>query len=244
MSVGGRIREVRGYIPQKVFAEEIEVSIRSLIYYEKDERTPGADVLGRIAKAYNVSLPWLLTGDGEKELPTPRPEEDKSDYWKEHEAALAAREAEKKAKSNTTGGSGCDVDLVCVPRYEARLSAGNGSFITSGEKIDNYAFRADWIKKKGSPKSMAILGVDGASMAPEIQDNDIVMIDLSQTEIRPGRIYAVGVDEAILIKYIDIEPGFLILRSENPTYQPIRIEMQDKEKISILGRVVWSAREY
>ncbi len=137
-----------------------------------------------------------------------------------------------------------DVDLIQIPRVKAQLSAGNGSLLTSEQIERTYAFRADWIHSKGQPSAMVIFGITGSSMQPELQDKDVVMIDQSQTNILPGHIYGVGVDESILVKYVDIEPGKMILRSENSRYSPIEIDITNPGNVRILGKVVWSARDY
>lgn len=56
--------------------------------------------------------------------------------------------------------------LVMVPMVEARLSAGTGSFETSGDVVRHYAFREDFLRRKGSPSHMALLRVSGDSMEP------------------------------------------------------------------------------
>lgn len=40
------------------------LNFNNLSRYENNERTPGIDVIIRIAKFFNVSIDWLLTGKG------------------------------------------------------------------------------------------------------------------------------------------------------------------------------------
>lgn len=57
--------------------------------------------------------------------------------------------------------------LVMVPMVEARLSAGTGSFETSGEVLRHYAFRWDFLHRKGQPGPHgASAGVRGQYAAP------------------------------------------------------------------------------
>ena len=86
--------------------------------------------------------------------------------------------------------------LVMVPMVEARLPAGTGSFETSGDVVRHYAFREDFLRRKGSPSHMALLRVSGDSMEPRICHNDVVLVDQSQKDPVPGRIYAVSVEDS------------------------------------------------
>lgn len=179
----------------------------------------------KIAQDYNQSTDWLLTGE----------QEDTS------KGNISSQSSEVKSEATTCA---CDVDLVFVPRVKAKLSAGNGSLLTEDNIVAQYAFRSDWLHAKGQPTKMVILFVTGTSMQPEIYDNDMAMIDQSQVDVIPGKIYAIAVDDTIIVKYVDIEPGKIILRSENEKYPPIYIERKDTNQIRILGKVVWTAREY
>lgn len=61
------LREERG-LEQKEAAELIGVSPATLNRYEKEKREPDLEMLGKLAKFYNVSLDWLIMGN---EMPIP-----------------------------------------------------------------------------------------------------------------------------------------------------------------------------
>ena len=138
------------------------------------------------------------------------------------------------------------VDMITVPLVEARLSAGTGSMEVSNDRGGGYAFRSDFLHRKGNPKRMVLMRVSGDSMEPEIFDNDLVLLDQGQKEITPGRLYAVGFEDAIYIKRIDKLPGQVILRSVNPAYPPVTLDLRGDcaEQFRVIGRVLWSGREY
>ena len=119
-----------------------------------------------------------------------------------------------------------DVDMITVPLVVARLSAGSG--------------------RKGNPRRMVLMRVSGDSMVPEIQDNDLVLLDQGQTEIVSGRLYAIGFEDAIYIKRIDLLPGQIVLHSTNPAYPPVTLDLSGDcaEQFRVIGRVLWSGREY
>ncbi len=84
-----------------------------------------------------------------------------------------------------------------APLVEARLSAGTGSLETSGAAPRHYAFRYDFLRRKGNCSSMALLRVSGDSMQPRVLHNDVALIDQSQCDLVPGRIFAVSVEDMI-----------------------------------------------
>lgn len=135
--------------------------------------------------------------------------------------------------------------LLMVPMVEARLSAGSGSFETGAEVVRHYAFREDFLRRKGSPSHMALMRVSGDSMEPRICHNDVVLVDQSQRDPVPGRIYAVSVEDLVYLKIVNAMPGRLILSSCNPSYPPIEACTTDQlaDLVRIVGRAVWVGRE-
>lgn len=136
--------------------------------------------------------------------------------------------------------------MINVPLVKARLSAGQGSFEVEGEVEGYCAFSSAFLRRKGNPASMVVMKVQGDSMQPEIMDGDAVLIDQSKKEVRLGRIYAVGFEDAIYLKRIDKEPGKIILKSVNPEYRPIVIELGEQifDSFRVIGQILWVGREY
>lgn len=137
-----------------------------------------------------------------------------------------------------------DIEFKTIPKVKARLSAGTGSFETLSDVTDYLSFQSRWLARKGSANAMVAMEVFGNSMEPELRAGDTVLIDQSQTEILAGAIYALGVEETILVKRIEKHPNKLVLTSENRDYQPIFLSLDEVEKVRIIGKVVWSCREY
>ena len=136
-----------------------------------------------------------------------------------------------------------------VPEYKsvtyvkARLCAGNGSFEVEENISDYWMFRADWLSRKGSASHMVLVDIYGNSMEPELKHKDTVMVDLSQNDILAGSIYAVGIDDTIMVKRIEKHPGKLVLRSDNKVYEPIYLSPNEMDSFRIIGKVVWVSRD-
>lgn len=233
-TLGKRIKALRGKDSQDTFADLLGISRGALSFYERDESQPGAGVLAKICALRHVSPNWLLFGAGHKYRDAPDP--DNSLEWSEH---LAEPEGEGYAKNRD------ESSLVLVPLVEARLAAGHGSFEVGAEIERHYAFRRDFLTRKGQPSQMVLMRVAGDSMAPEIKDADVVLIDQSQCTPRPGKVYAVGVEDMVYLKSLNAEPGKLILTSFNPAYRPIEVCTSEDcaEQVRIIGRAVWVGRE-
>jgi phage repressor protein C with HTH and peptisase S24 domain len=91
---------------------------------------------------------------------------------------------------------------------------------------------------------MRLMRVTGESMSPTLEDEDIVLVDLSQNDIRVGKIYAVRMDDEIVVKRLERKPGKLVLVSDNRRfYEPQEIPLGDQSNVEVLGRVVWMSRE-
>ncbi|MFO7970193.1 MAG: helix-turn-helix transcriptional regulator [Desulfobacterales bacterium] len=130
-----------------------------------------------------------------------------------------------------------------IPKVRARLSAGGGSFEVGSEIEGYYAFRRDWLTTKGNRNKMVLMDIFGNSMEPEMKDGDTILIDESQKDILAGAIYAVGIDDTIMVKRVEKHPNKLVLISDNKDYSPIYLQGSEINSVRIIGKVVWISRE-
>ncbi len=135
-------------------------------------------------------------------------------------------------------------DFAAVPKVRARLCAGGGSFETGGEIEDYYAFRREWLARKGNAAQMVLMDIFGNSMEPEIKEGDTALIDQSQKGVMAGGIYAVGLEDTVMVKRVEKRPGALVLVSDNTDYAPIVLQGEEIAQARIIGKVVWIGREY
>ena len=130
-----------------------------------------------------------------------------------------------------------------IPKVKARLSAGGGSFEIGSEIEGYYSFRKDWLITKGNQNRMVLMDIFGNSMEPEMKDGDSVLIDESQKDVIAGAIYAVGVDDTIMVKRLEKHPSKLVLLSDNKDYAPIYLQDNEISSVRIIGKVIWICRE-
>jgi phage repressor protein C with HTH and peptisase S24 domain len=133
--------------------------------------------------------------------------------------------------------------VTAVPLVRARLHAGGGSFETSPEVESCFAFRRAWLRRKGDPGKMVLMDVIGDSMSPVIEEGDTVLVDQSRTDIYAGGIYAVGIDDTVMVKRLEKHPGRLVLISANSRYAPVYLQDEEINRVRVIGRVIWICRE-
>lgn len=221
-----RLRSIRGSIPQAEFAKQLGVHKNTLGRYERGESEPDVSTVRAICTNFGVRPEWFIFGEGAMyQDETIRPSSD--------------------SKPPCTGQPAGDTEIIFIPRLKARLSAGGGSFEVETECNGKFAFRKDWIRTKGNANDMVLMEVSGDSMEPDICDGDMVLIDQSKNQVIAGGIFAVGVEETIMVKQLDMEPGTLVIRSKNKRYQDIKIPRGSDlaENVRVIGRVIWWCRE-
>ena len=140
-------------------------------------------------------------------------------------------------------GGDAEDDFTYIPKVQARLCAGGGSFEVNSGVSGYYSFRREWLAGKGSADSMVLVDVFGNSMEPELKDGDTVLIDQSRTDIIAGAVYAVGIDDTIMVKRIEKHPNRLVLLSDNTRYAPISLERGEMVNVRVIGKVIWACRE-
>lgn len=215
-----RLLASTGSPTEAVLADRLGISSQSIYNAKKKGKIPPAWVVD-VSKKYDVSTDWLFFGLGAMR---------RSDSGPSEERDRAPQEGAR--------------DLLMVPRVKARLSAGSGSLETSDDIEERYAFKSKWLRSKGQASKMVLMYVTGDSMEPDIKDRDMVLIDQSQVDIVAGGAYAIGMDDEVLVKYVDKEPGTYVLRSANPLYASIKVDLRDESlNVRVIGRVLWVGRE-
>ena len=129
-----------------------------------------------------------------------------------------------------------------VPMAEAKLNAGGGHVVMSEQYGELYAFRKDWLSKVAtSARNIVLMRVEGESMTPTISDGDMVMLDMGRTRIKSGSIFAIGIEDTIIIKRLEylVNGKIRIISDNRQEYAPYEA---DSREIRIIGEVIWCAK--
>ena len=210
------------------------ISHQALSRARGNDKVPSAWI-PLVAEKTGVSTDWLFFGRGSM-----YPEQQSSTR-----ANLTPSSSILPFNMRTTHDAE-NVDLILLPLVTARLAAGSGSLEHGGELVGHFAFRSDWVYRRGNPEKMVLMRVTGDSMEPEIRHGDMVLIDRGKTQIYGHALYAVGVNDEIYIKEVETLPGQrLVLRSLNSRYTPIEVDLRGDlaDSVRIIGRVLWWCRE-
>lgn len=199
-TIGDRIREARESkeLDQSTLAAKIGVVARTLQRWEKGEQVPDGVSITKIAKATHVHANWLLTGEGEKYAVASRPGN-----------IYPLPEAGRKR-----------MQLVDLPLISA-VPAGKVATMFHPDYVDDYV-TVDGVK---DPQAFA-LKVKGNSMAPRIEDGDVVVVS-PQQEVRNGDICVVRVDGEDTLKRVKFEGNYIHLIPLNPEFEPVTVKKKD-----------------
>lgn len=191
-------------------------------------RNKGTASLVKIAQALKVNAHWLATGEGEM-------------------TALPAQI--QTILDNTTGPISNNAinpeQKIWLPLMNISFSCGNGVDVQCHfeETKKQLAFEPDFLPSRGVKEAnVRLLYATGDSMEEFIFDGDIFAIDISDTTIRDGQIYAIYFEGEAMLKQIFKEAGGrLILHSKNPKYKDKIVTEDNGADFKVLGRQFWRA---
>lgn len=210
-----RLKIAMGSDSTNKFAKKCGFS-ESLVRKYLSGSLPGIDKALVMAKVAGVSLDWLIAGEGEA----------------------------RRGEGSTTEGT-LEEEFALVPGYSIQVAAGDGSLPGPEEATRKLAFRHKWLRFRGlNVKNLALVFAKGDSMEPTIDDNNTVMIDTSQRDMRDGSIYVIRTNDHLIVKRIQTRLGKqVLLISDNKAYPPIEVNMDDPGDLEVIGRVVWIGKD-
>jgi SOS-response transcriptional repressor LexA len=132
-----------------------------------------------------------------------------------------------------------------IPHYSIALSAGAGAFPPAAQQIEDYSpYRAEELKRLASRLDTVVeLEVAGDSMTPTLLPGERVLVDMNKAlEVKDG-VWAVRIDNALLVKRLQRRPGNVIrVLSDNAAYEPYEVQLGADERFAVIGRVLMVAK--
>lgn len=171
------------------------------------------EAVARLCDAKGVSLEWIWTGQGPMRGGIAQP--------------------------------GLPLDgFVYIPRYgDVRASAGSGQLV-AGEGISDFlAFREDWVRfrLRRNPVNLVVIEAIGDSMAPTIENGDIMLMDKAETRIRDSAIYVLASGDEAIVKRVERKfDGSIKIISDNPVYETVTLTAEQVPDLRVVGRIVWA----
>lgn len=204
-------------VAKKLAENGIKISARTIYSYELNERQPSVMYLQAIVDYLEVNPEWLLSGKGEV-----FPSETSSADMPAH------------------------VDLsqmIFLPLINMAASAGYGALIEEREIAKDFiAFAKKWLTDitVASPNHLLAFTVKGNSMAGEINDGDLIIVNDTMNDLSNDGTYVVSIDDKLYVKLLQRIPGNKVqVVSKNQEYSPFTVDLET-EHFKIIGKVIWS----
>ena len=123
--------------------------------------------------------------------------------------------------------------------YEVDTAAGGGSLIEDAPLKGHVYFRRDWLDRRGiDPTQCSVIGVVGESMEPTLPDGCSILIDRSRRQPRDKRIYAIRMNDGLVVKRAGKAAGRRLMISDHPAWKPAPWPAGAET----VGEVRWMAR--
>jgi len=180
-----------------------------------------------LANYLKVDPLWLETGEGTASGMTRSSGDDASPFIEANRDPEGSRPVR--------AGEG---DTVAVPRVKLRLRAGVAQFDTEPDMNGDgqELVPREIVTALGlDPKNLLAVRVRGVSMEPMLFEDDVVIIDKSDTKPISREIYAVNFDGESCIKQLIYRGGQWLLHSLHSDHGPVNVK---SGQCSIVGRVV------
>jgi transcriptional regulator with XRE-family HTH domain len=134
---------------------------------------------------------------------------------------------------------------ITIPVFDHQPSAGRGSIMQDSDTvIGGLTLNKEWLHKNvnySRPNNLAVLTAYGDSMSPTFNDGDILLVDRGVEDIRIDAVYVIALNDELFVKRVQRGlDGSVLVKSDNPLYDPYRITEDRKETLQVLGRVLWS----
>jgi phage repressor protein C with HTH and peptisase S24 domain len=214
-------------IPAEV-ARAANVSATTLNYWLNDVNGISAARARLVGSFLGVNPYWLETGQGQMYEPLHEVPKDESPFV-EHETEVEGLRPVR---------AGEDPDVVSIPRVKLKLRAGVAQFDTEPDMNgDGHELvpRALVAALGLNPANLIAMRVRGESMEPMMFEDDVVIVDKSDTKPISREVYAVNFDGEACIKQLLFRGGQWYLNSLHPDHGPVNVK---SKPCSIVGRVV------
>ena len=123
----------------------------------------------------------------------------------------------------------------------ARLIGNGGKPIDRAEKQPAPLVLTRKFAEQIGIQNGAFISVDGIAMKPTLEGECLILVDLSDTILKDGKIYCLEIGAHRWVRRVQVLLDKIILMADNPDYADIEISGEDLNRLNVLGRVrgVW-----
>lgn len=230
-TIGDKIAQARksAGLNQPELAQKMGWGQSRLSNYERGQRQPKLEDLKAISCALGIDILSLIPNETSKNNEL---------FLSENKTKYVVGEFDTWDSETPLGP-----DEVEIPFYkEVELSAGNGSIVERAVSGFKLRFAKSTLKRYNiQPENAACVVVSGNSMEPVLPDKATVGIDIANSKIKDGDMYAIDHDGMLRVKIVYRLPGGGVrLRSFNRDEYPDEDYFSEQASlIKVLGRVFW-----
>lgn len=215
-AMGGRIRQIiaDSGLTRQQFCAAVGVAKSTLANYLSGSRAPDCQFLQRVVQRFGISPDWLLTGD-----------------------APVYRSGFARQMSYPGG------EVVHIPAIDPVLEApfaGLDGLLR--EATESFAFSFNWLARLGAVDRMFMTAVAGDCMEPLLKGGDLLLVDSSRRDLRPGAIHVLAMAGGLVARRVDVAVDGLSLQCENPSYPRLTVPSENVPGLHVLGRVIWAGK--
>lgn len=136
-----------------------------------------------------------------------------------------------------------DVAQIRIPLLENSGSMGSGADeLHSDVVVSDLVVSRQWLQQRvhaSTLSALRLIHAYGDSMAPTMQDGDILLVDTGQRDPGDFGVYVLRANHCLYIKRVRRRmSGELEVSSDNPAIKTIDV-LNGKTRIDVIGRVVW-----
>ena len=259
MNLSERIKKARKHagFTQSELAELVGIAQTAISQLESG-KTLRSTYLVQIAKACSVNSLWLASGEGEMLQPEDSltltrsvideifhgeslEDGQRNQEFRDRLEALqtASQISPSDSYANTQIPYMIEMDDPARPGKTTIEVSVTASLTVSDEVLRKQAVGAE---------SVVAVAVRGNSMSPVLQDGSSVLVNMRDTAINDGKMYAIDHDGQIRVKTLYRLPGgglrvrsFNVAEHPDESYTPIELQ---EGRIRVIGRVFWGASFY
>jgi phage repressor protein C with HTH and peptisase S24 domain len=141
------------------------------------------------------------------------------------------------------------VGKVALAVMDVRASMGHGAVQPSHDNVVmSIVCDETWLRRHAtfsSPDQLALITGFGDSMFPTFEDGDPLLVDRAVTDIKLDAVYVLSLNDELFIKRVQRRlDGTIMMISDNEKYPPQHVTDMQRNRFSVLGRVVmvWNPR--
>lgn len=132
-------------------------------------------------------------------------------------------------------------DYYQIPMVKLRLQAGLTGVQTEPELLDEstISVRRNWADREGfKPANLVGIRVRGDSMEPALYEDDVIIVNLADTKLIDGAVYAINYEGEAIVKRLSRDAGDWWLMSDNPDQRKYHRKLCRGGECIVVGKVV------